>query len=309
MVTNKGLDAFIAASIMELVGCHLILYLHRQYAYGPPPVAAQLKGVEEIEHVDDGTGQAVPPTQQQIQQSQPFRVFQPSVLTKAIAAILLLGGLVSYIIGCFLDLFQVSKQRGAIETIYEDFSVVKVGVDYMSSTIDQSSTDRWIQVLWFILTMALPIASTLAMVLLLLLASSQTLSQQHHHRWAFVVTEIAFAWNCGEVVVLSSLFAVLQIPEFGNGIIDAGCDTCFYISSELYASGVIPLLIGCVTNMGVGVWLHRRLHPVLYSDDDVMTWSNTTGTATKEEQGDEEDEEKVNSQGKGEESVHQEIEI
>jgi hypothetical protein len=79
----------------------------------------------------------------------------------------------------------------------------------------------------------------------------------------FVMAEIAFAWSCAEVLLISTIFAVLQMPSFGDGLIDADCSACFLVDTEILSQFAF-LGVGTVLNVLLNVWLYRKAHYALY---------------------------------------------
>jgi len=77
------------------------------------------------------------------------------------------------------------------------------------------------------------------------------------------MAEIAFAWSCAEVLLLSTIFAVLQMPIFGDGLVENDCTACFIITTRILPEFAI-LCVGTVLNVTVNVWLYRKAHSVIY---------------------------------------------
>jgi hypothetical protein len=336
MVAQWGFYGFVAATILSLVGTHVILYHHRRCIYHSEFVrnAIRMNMSEEQEQQKPSSTKQEQPIEEQSAPDGDDNVSEnphyannnkkktihedkcPEVTNTTAAAaddvaddnydccynadaadevdesktmslsersvlwIVLLFGLAAYIVGCSLDSFQVSRQRGDVETLYEEFSILRVGAVYAERSRYNTPGDKWTQALWFLLTFIIPIVSSLLWGLLLLLipsdlssirATRATTNDQHDEQSkmsllekVFIAAEIAFAWSCGEVAVLSTLFAVLQIPEFGDGIIDSGCSACYVIDSELLPYGLLPLVFGAFANVAVGLWMYRRVHAALY---------------------------------------------
>ncbi len=79
----------------------------------------------------------------------------------------------------------------------------------------------------------------------------------------FFLTEISFGWECVEIFMISSIFAVLQIPDFGNSIIQDQCDNCFTVGVEILPQFSVSA-IAAVVHVTVNVWLYVKAHRVLY---------------------------------------------
>ena len=81
----------------------------------------------------------------------------------------------------------------------------------------------------------------------------------------FVMADIAFAWSCAEVLLVSTIFAVLQMPTFGDGLIGANCIACYVVSSR-FLSDFAYLCVGAVLIVVVNVFLYRKAHVTLYKE-------------------------------------------
>ena len=69
--------------------------------------------------------------------------------------------------------------------------------------------------------------------------------------------------SCAEVLLLSTIFAVLQMPIFGDKLVDSDCTACFLITTRILPEFAL-LCIGTVLNVAVNVWLYRKAHSIIY---------------------------------------------
>ncbi len=84
-------------------------------------------------------------------------------------------------------------------------------------------------------------------------------------RGIFTLAEIAFAWSGTQVLIVSTLFAVLQMPTFGEGLINADCSTCFVVSTRILPDFAF-LAVGGVMIVGTNVILYHKAHYILYKE-------------------------------------------
>ena len=290
MLARWGFYGFVLATILSLIGTHVILYHHRKYIYQNQhnknyETSGTRRRITTDDKQDAENKRQSTSNNRLHNNSHNTAVIGP--LEKAILIFILFTGLAAYLYGCTADLFQVSRQRGSIETLYDDYSIISVGTTYVESTKYANAGDQWIQCLWFLLALVMPILSAILMAVLLVVPN-------HQHIWQrriFTMAEIAFAWNGGEVIVLSTLFAVLQIPSFGDGIMDSGCDVCYVIGSELYLGTLMPLLIGSFVHIGSAFWMYRRWHPMLFvaSSNDSSSSDSSSDSSSSANNNDTED--------------------
>mmetsp|Transcript_8329 Transcript_8329/g.19323 ORF Transcript_8329/g.19323 Transcript_8329/m.19323 type:complete len:236 (+) Transcript_8329:914-1621(+) len=230
---------------MMSLGCsHTVLYFHRRMVYGEPdPIedeeqpAAHAKSDEEIP--------------------------EQTVANRANVSTLLVAGLLvaciaTHIVASVLDIYEVSSTRGGEERVQE-YSIVRIGADFPSSAHAPNDIGvRWMQAMYFLLAVALPISNSILFGLMFLVRWTR--------KWRdalFLATEINFAWSCIEVLTVSTIFSILQIPKFGNGLIDAGCEQCYVVGSRILP-GFAAVCVATVLNVGVNVWLYGKAHSVLY---------------------------------------------
>jgi hypothetical protein len=174
----------------------------------------------------------------------------------------LLGvGFVLYLAGCIVIIFSVSNySRGALvdSSLY---SIMNLGGMLTDSAVNgHLGMYVWLQIIWYLLGVALPLLSSALFILLLWaplpLAQLETL---------YFAAEVVFAWSSAEVFVLSTIFAVAQIPKFGNGLISAGCTVCFVVQSQLLPELAI-ITVGAVLQVFASCWCFRVAHKILYRD-------------------------------------------
>lgn len=70
--------------------------------------------------------------------------------------------------------------------------------------------------------------------------------------------------SCAEVLLLSTIFAVQQMPVFGDGLVESNCAACFLVDTKILPEFSV-LCIGTILNVGVNVWLYRKAHGILFS--------------------------------------------
>ena len=174
----------------------------------------------------------------------------------------LLGvGFVLYLAGCIVIIFSVSNySRGSlVDTSL--YSVMNLGGMLTESAVNgHLGMYVWLQIIWYLLGVALPLASS-ALSLVLLWAPLPRAQLEN----LYFAAEVVFAWSSAEVFVLSTIFAVAQIPKFGNGLISAGCTVCFVVQSQLLPELAI-ITVGAVLHVVAGCWCFGVVHKILYRD-------------------------------------------
>jgi hypothetical protein len=176
-----------------------------------------------------------------------------------VAAISLLLSMIIYLAGVIVESFEVTSTRGT-ESESTSYSITSIGLEIPKSYIDSSDLGtRFIQAMWFFLAVVMPLWCSF---LFLILYTFPGLSKIWMER-IFTMAEIAFAWSCAEVLLISTIFAVLQMPIFGNGLVENDCTTCFVITSRILPKFAL-LCVGTVLNVSVNVWLYRKAHSAIY---------------------------------------------
>jgi hypothetical protein len=61
------------------------------------------------------------------------------------------------------------------------------------------------------------------------------------------------------------MFSILQIPKFGNGLVQSGCTECYRVDSVLFANFAV-ICVSTVINISVNLWLFSRAHKVVYKE-------------------------------------------
>ena len=69
--------------------------------------------------------------------------------------------------------------------------------------------------------------------------------------------------SCAEVLFVSTIFAVQQMPVFGDGLVENNCAACFLVDTNILPEFAV-LCVGTVMNVGVNVWVYRKAHGILY---------------------------------------------
>jgi hypothetical protein len=179
---------------------------------------------------------------------------------------LLIIGTALYLAGCLLNIFRITESRGPYESEPVDYSIVSVGRSLPNGARDQDKgAIRYLQIIWFFLGVAVPLTTNVLLGLLLWIPLERKQLQR-----LFFCAEVSFAWSGMEVFVLSTVFAVLEIPTFGNGLIDSGCQTCYVVDSMLLAELAVTG-VGTIASMGAAMWLYKVSHNKLYLSADVHT--------------------------------------
>lgn len=69
--------------------------------------------------------------------------------------------------------------------------------------------------------------------------------------------------SCAEVLFVSTIFAVQQMPVFGDGLVENNCAACFLVDTNILPEFAV-LCVGTLMNVGVNVWVYRKAHGILY---------------------------------------------
>jgi hypothetical protein len=137
-----------------------------------------------------------------------------SMRSAVMLTILLISGTTLYLAGCLLDIFRTTNTRGPFELEPDGYSIISVGRALPESTRDQDEgAMRWLQIIRFFLGVAAPLATNALLGLLLWVPLERKQLQR-----LFFCAEVSSAWSGAEVFMLSTIFAVLEIPTFGDGI-------------------------------------------------------------------------------------------
>eukprot|EP00542_Grammatophora_oceanica_P011288 CAMPEP_0194033746 /NCGR_PEP_ID=MMETSP0009_2-20130614/6301_1 /TAXON_ID=210454 /ORGANISM="Grammatophora oceanica, Strain CCMP 410" /LENGTH=464 /DNA_ID=CAMNT_0038674465 /DNA_START=90 /DNA_END=1484 /DNA_ORIENTATION=- len=226
-----GFFGFVCATILSLIGTQVVLYHHRQQQYP---------------YVSDGTATTSLSTQTNINR---IVVGLWSVLT-----------VVLHIVGVIVNVYEVESVRGVLVR-NDAYSIVSVGKDLPTSILESEHSSagvRFIQVLWFLLAVALPILQCVLWSTLYLGNWSARFRER-----LFEASEVTFSWCCIEVMIISAIFSVTQIPTFGDGLIESNCDLCFEVSSTILPEFAV-IVVSCILNVFGSYVLYRKGHQAIY---------------------------------------------
>jgi hypothetical protein len=123
---------------------------------------------------------------------------------------------------------------------------------------------RWLQIIWFFHGVAAPMTTNFLLGLLLWIPLERKQLQR-----LFFWAEISFAWSGAEVFVLSTIIGVLEIPTFGDGLIDSGCRTCYVVDSMLLAELAVTG-VGTIASVGAAMWIYQVSRSKLYISTHVQ---------------------------------------
>ena len=245
-----GLYGFVVASLSSLTSTHVALFHHRQIIY---PVKASTLSNEETPQVLAATLQ--------------------STALRLLIPFLWLIAFVMYLMGCVLYIFEVTNTQQGVDRGTESFSVASIGKDLPDAKRDYEPAGGliFLQLIWFILGMAVPIS--LLGVLAFLWCRPHTKAGM---RWWLTAGEIAFAWSAGEVLVISVVLAIREIPTFADGLIDTGCSQCYVVDSEFLALPVTLWVMGTVGTAIVASTVLTTAHQNAYSVPALLLDGKTT---------------------------------
>jgi len=160
---------------------------------------------------------------------------------------------------CTLDIFEITSERRE-EMRVQSYSLLRVGRLFPSSALDPDEVAiRWIQAMYMFLGIALPFANSVLFGLLYFVACTPTWQE-----YLLFASEICFAWSSFEVLTVSAIFSILQMPKFGNGLIDAGCQECYVVGSRFLPNFAV-VCISSVLAVAVNSFLYGRAHKAIYS--------------------------------------------
>jgi hypothetical protein len=261
IIPKWGFYGFVLATMMSLLGTHVILYYHRRVIYHNNSSNSTNK---ESDDSKDPQQQEHQPPPQQVHDADPEERLDLLALTglsKLLVSMALVVSLASYLAGCLVDIFEVKNTTADGSAVVVAYSVVSVGQAIPTSSIDETDVGiRWLQAMWFFLCVAMPLWCSFIFGLLYLVP----LVKKKHLERVFLLSEIAFSWSCAEVFLVSTIFAVLQLPTFGEGLIESGCIGCYVVDSK-FLPGFPILVIGTICNVAVNIFLYRKAHHALYS--------------------------------------------
>jgi hypothetical protein len=243
IVPKWGFFAFVAANILSLIGTQAILYHHRQIQYHNH----QEEEVKDDPENDEGPHEEKMCIAAQTKTSAPLLVF------------LFVVGTALHFVACSLHIYQVENSR-AEENFVVPYSVFSIGMAVPGTSLEPNSFGvRWLQFMFFLFTVALPAWSTILFGVLYFCRMGSWLREK-----VFFLAEITFSWVAIEVFTVSAIFSILQIPKFGNGLIDAGCKECYQVDSAILPQFGV-LVVATLLNVVVIVWLFFRAHKVVFT--------------------------------------------
>lgn len=174
------------------------------------------------------------------------------------AGIAIFASFTCYLLGCLLEIYEITNTRGSTSFV-DAYSLTSVGRAVPESALEPDGLGtRFIQTMWFIIGIVMPLLCSFLFGILYLCPLPFVWLQR-----VFVMAEIAFAWSCAEVLLVSVLFSILQMPKFGDGLVEANCTACFIIDTTILPQFSL-MVIGAVSNVLVNVYLFRRAHRALY---------------------------------------------
>lgn len=246
-----GFYGFVVATMLSLCSTHVVLHHHRKVHYHSKPSQA-ISSTEETELGE---------TQEAAKREKKVGIREKGGLSNTMVGLALLGVLLSlvfYLTGCFVDLYEVVSTRGSV-SLSSKYNIVNIGTAFPDAQLepDKAGT-RFVQVMWFFLCVAMPLTCSILFGLLFAYPFSDIWLER-----IFVMGEITFAWSCAEVLFLSTIFSVVQMPTFGTGLIEADCLACFEVDTIILGTFAL-LCIGSVLNVGVNIWLYRKAHHIVY---------------------------------------------
>jgi uncharacterized paraquat-inducible protein A len=241
VLPRYGIFGFVCATMLSLMWTQYVLQKHRSLIYRPMTMAAS-EGSETTTALMGAK-----------------RFNKSSVLG---ITVLLLASCILYITGCILSVYQVSSHQGSSQLTashFEYYSIVKLGADLpYSSQEGTHGRMTWLAIVWFGLGVFFPLFGMILCAAVLYAPLPKRRLEQ-----LFAWTEVCFAWSSAEVFCLSTIFAITQVPKFGNGLIKSGCVSCYVVSAALLPNLVV-LIVATVAYVLAFVWLFRLVHPVIF---------------------------------------------
>jgi len=235
IVAQWGFYGFVVATMLSLASTHVILHYHRKVHYhqSTDTTTSGKAGIKELGKLSNG------------------------FIIVALASIFVSMAL--FIAGVIVESFEVTSTRGAT-SVTTAYSIASIGTSIPGAYIDPDHAGtRFIQFMWFFLGVATPL---LCSALFFALYAIPSLSKSTMEV-IFASAEITFAWSCAEVLFISTVFAVKQMPVFGDGLVQSNCVACFLVDTKILPQFWI-LCVGTILNVGVNVWLYRKAHGIIY---------------------------------------------
>lgn len=259
IVAQWGFYGFVVATMMSLLSTHVILHYHRKLHYhdkkNSTSITTSDDNIEAGDKMspdngnDDDTGEK--------RGMKELGDLSTGFIVLAVGSLVI--SMVCFLAGVITKTFEVTSTRGTT-IVSTSYSITSIGLAIPEAYIDSNHAGtRFIQIMWFFLGVAMPIWCS---VLFVALYTYPNFSKEWMER-IFTMAEVAFAWSCAEVLLISTIFAVLQMPVFGDGLVENDCAACFLISTRILPEFSV-LCIGTVLNVAVNVWLYRKAHSVIY---------------------------------------------
>jgi len=268
IIPKWGFHAFVGANMMSLMGTQAILYHHRQVQYHGESmieISEEIQQQEQTLHVGEEDQQQEQTLQlkvaeggqhqEQTPHDQKVTLASQTKTSVPLTVFLLISCFVLHFVACAVDIYEVSNTRKGV-TVAVPYSVFSIGEKIASTGASDDSElgMRWIQFMFFLFTVALPPWNTILFAILFMFPMAPARMEK-----AFFLSEITFSWAAVEVFTLSVIFSILQIPKFGNGLVDNGCTQCYQVDSRLL-SGFAILCVSTALNVSVNIWLFFRAH-------------------------------------------------
>ena len=277
IVPKWGFYGFVFASVASLLSTHLILHLHRKVIY---PELYSNKGANNrgVSNKDDDSKVLVLPEAEfdntdvvvadKDDAIAPLWIKMGLSFKEALSIVLLL--FIAFALlgtGCFLTSFTFTYEQGDPSSsayLYNtrDFSIANIGFNVRNAAISPNSFGiGFVQFFYFVLAVVTPLENIVVLFVLYFVPMKDRIQ-----RMLFFLAEITFAWGAVEVMMISAIFSVKQIPDFGSGIVDTGCSTCYVVGAILRPTFWI-YFVGAILNVFVTFWLFHRAHKHLYNDE------------------------------------------
>lgn len=211
VVPKWGFYGFVFASIMSLLVTHFILYRHRLVIYD-----RRLHAEETLNHsqgqdcVENGTS-----NNDDNDDDIPNSLFprRSHIKSKLVALASLLTSFALLLSGACVLMFTFAYSIGSKKS-QEEFSLVMVGikVPQVSRYSPKRFGVRWMQIMYFILSIAAPLWNLILLFILFFVPMRKRIQIRFLY-----LCEVTFAWGAAEVFIISAIFSVFQIPKFGTG--------------------------------------------------------------------------------------------
>jgi hypothetical protein len=238
---------FIVASILSLLGTQIALHLHRGGVCreldkdGDKPTLNSWEGKKSL-----------------IAQSGCHAAFVLLALASSAALV---------VVGSTVDTFKfIYSGVTSYETTH---SVISIGPNILETARDNGVMIRLLRAFYFILTMGVPLISCCIYGVLFFVKATP-----HSARGMFVLAETALAWSALDVYMLSTVFAVVQIPNFARHLVDEYCKPCFTIEAKIDPLFTVTCA-GALMSFFVGLMLVTKAQKTLFAVESVGLCCNS----------------------------------